>query len=108
MSSVPTLIAADETFHDILLDELPATIGRAQHANVSVADRWVSRLHCQIQVVDDDVIVRDLGSSHGTFVNGERVTETVLRSGDRLGVGLTSFVTWLEHDRVTLAMSTAG
>ncbi len=108
MSALSTLNAVDETCREIPMAELPVTIGRARDASVSVPDRWVSRFHCQIQVVDDDVVVRDLDSSHGTFVNGVRVTETVLQSGDRLGVGLTSFVAMLDQHSVTLAMSTAG
>ena len=108
MSALSTLTATDEICHDIPFEELPATIGRAEDASVCVLDRWVSRLHCKIEFADDSLVVRDLGSSHGTFVNGARVNETVLKSGDRLGVGLTSFVATLNQDRVTLSVSSAG
>ncbi len=38
------------------------------------------------------LVVRDLGSVHGTYVNGSRVTEAVLSAGDQLALGLTTFL----------------
>jgi len=63
-------------------------VGRSQSCDVSIADPSVSRRHAQIVVVSGKVSVGDLGSSNGTFVNGERVDESApLRSGDVLGLG---------------------
>jgi pSer/pThr/pTyr-binding forkhead associated (FHA) protein len=86
---------------------LPAIIGRAGDVEIPVPDRWVSRRHCCIERTDDVVVIRDLGSSHGTFVNGERVDQAVLQTGDRLGVGLTSFTARVDEQRVTLESSPA-
>lgn len=108
MNASPSLSVAENSFLEIPLAELPATIGRAGDAQVTVMDRWVSRHHCRIERAGETVVVRDLGSSHGTFVNGHRVDETELKSGDQIGVGLTSFVTTLGHHSVTLALSSAG
>ncbi len=108
MNPSPALSVAENSLLEIPLAELPATIGRARDANVSVTDRWVSRHHCRIEREGEAIVVRDLGSSHGTFVNGHRVDETVLQSGDQLGVGLTSFLTTFDHHGVTLAFSSAG
>jgi pSer/pThr/pTyr-binding forkhead associated (FHA) protein len=63
------------------------TIGRAATCELRVPLLSVSRRHCQIVVEGDTVTVKDLGSSNGTFVNNKRVTEQVLKPGDRLVVG---------------------
>ena len=70
----------------------PVTVGRAQAADLIVTDRWVSRRHCQLYQSDGEIVVRDLESTHGTFLNGKRVTEAVLRPGDEIRIGLTSLV----------------
>jgi pSer/pThr/pTyr-binding forkhead associated (FHA) protein len=49
------------------------TVGRDANNTLSIPDSSVSQSHCEIFVYNEDVIVRDLGSSNGTFVNGERL-----------------------------------
>jgi predicted component of type VI protein secretion system len=56
-----------------------------------VQDPWVSRLHCEIEDADGKICVRDLGSKHGVFLNGLRVTYAQLNPGDRLTLGTTCF-----------------
>jgi len=73
------------------LDTLPARIGRHEDAEIRVTDQWVSRFHCEIDEADGLIRVRDLDSKHGVFVNGSRVTDARLESGDTLTVGMTSF-----------------
>lgn len=65
-------------------------IGRIASAHVQIDDPRVSRMHAVIEVVPQDVIVIDLGSSEGTHVNGVRVTKQRLASGDRLLLGATT------------------
>lgn len=77
--------------HRIRLEALPATLGRSPQADVHLDDRWTSRFHCEISQVGGTLVVRDLQSKHGTFVNGEQVGEVHLLPGDRLTVGLSSF-----------------
>jgi adenylate cyclase len=63
-------------------------LGRSTTANVRLADREVSRKHSQIDKEDDDYVLRDLGSSNGTFVNGKRIFgPTKLKDGDEVVVG---------------------
>ena len=51
-------------------------------------DGAVSRAHCQVAVVGDDVVVTDLGSTNGTFIDGQRIDGTVpLTEGGSLRVG---------------------
>jgi pSer/pThr/pTyr-binding forkhead associated (FHA) protein len=74
----------------ITVKTLPAIVGRDAKAGVCIADQWVSRIHCQLYQHGGSLAVRDLGSKHGTFVNGMRVQETILLPGNRLSLGRTS------------------
>lgn len=75
----------------IAAEDLPALIGRGDEADIALHDPWVSRRHCEIDVVDGQCIVRDVGSKHGVCVNGRTVQTSPLRSGDSLCVGLQVF-----------------
>ena len=57
-----------------------------------IDDRWLSRQHCHLFTVDGVLFVRDLGSRHGTFVNGQAIRESQVLPGDELCVGLTHFI----------------
>lgn len=67
------------------------TVGRAGGCAISLPeDTFVSSLHARVYASDGGVLVEDLGSTNGTFVNQTRVTATVpLARGDRLKVGNT-------------------
>ena len=76
---------------EIVVTRFPAVLGRAPEAQVPVSDCWASRLHCVLERADGTLRVRDLGSRHGTWVNGALVSEACLQPGDRLTVGITTF-----------------
>lgn len=80
----------------IVVDRFPVELGRGQDVNIRIDDCWLSRHHCRIDAVDGMLQVRDLGSRHGTYVNGQNVTEAKLLPGDELQVGLTNFVAQYE------------
>lgn len=63
------------------------TIGRASKNDISLPDRTASKQHAIVGRVKGRVVVKDLGSRNGTFVNGEKVEKAVLLSGDRLKIG---------------------
>lgn len=67
------------------------TVGRAPGCGVSLAaDSFTSQLHARLYLRDGTVWVEDLGSTNGTWLNGERLnTPTRIRKGDRLQVGST-------------------
>ncbi|MFN2243315.1 MAG: FHA domain-containing protein [Anaerolineae bacterium] len=66
----------------------PVTIGRQDQCEVQVAGTWVSRRHARLAWTGTGYIVEDLGSTNGTFVNGEQVSgPRMLQSGDRLQLG---------------------
>jgi pSer/pThr/pTyr-binding forkhead associated (FHA) protein len=88
-----------ESGREICVRRLPLTIGRGEEADLPIADRWVSRLHCEIFERDGALALRDLGSRHGTQVNGEVVAEARLRPGDKICVGLTTLVAKYELEQ---------
>lgn len=69
------------------LDRHIINIGRRLDNNLVLDDSRVSRLHCQIRLRHGKYVVYDLNSSSGTFVNGVKVVEQVLQSGDVLSIG---------------------
>ena len=80
---------------DISGNEYPLTksvtnIGRGVDADIQIADSGASRLHCAI-VLGSQVIVRDLGSTNGTTVDGQRISEAVLQDGSIIKLGNTTF-----------------
>ena len=67
------------------------TYGRSKDADVTVANDTVSARHCELTQVDGRFTLKDLNSTNGTFVNGERITVTSLSSGDRVHLGTAGF-----------------
>jgi hypothetical protein len=69
-------------------------IGRDESADIVVDDAGVSRRHSEIRVTNDGPhlvsSIRDLNSTNGTFVNGDRITSQRLEDGDRITLGRTS------------------
>src|SRR4051812_3751665 len=59
-------------------------VGRDSRCDVRIASPRVSRFHCSLSRHRDEIIVRDLGSTNGTLINGRRTTTGRLRSGDQL------------------------
>ncbi len=68
------------------------SLGRHPNNTHQVLDRIVSKEHCHIDFVDGRYVLKDLGSLNGTFVNGERVSEKALQSGDEITLGSTRVV----------------
>lgn len=68
------------------------TVGRTARADFIVNAALVSRLHCRL-VADKShqLVVEDLGSRNGTFVNGRKIDRATLKTGDRLRVGRVEF-----------------
>ena len=76
-----------------ILAEQTIKIGKLSSSHVRIDDDSVSRMHAVVEVAGpDDVVILDLGSTTGTFVNGERVTKQRLRTGDRIRLGAVTVV----------------
>src|SRR3982751_3554838 len=72
---------------NIVLNRTPFTVGRKVDKDLVIADPRVSRDHAQIVQEGVEFFLQDLGSKHGTFVNGERIQRQKLERGDRLEFG---------------------
>ncbi len=70
----------------------PIVIGRDPDTGLQIVDKGVSRQHAEIFRVGEMVFIRDLGSRNGTFINGEKLEEELLREGDQVRVGTTQLV----------------
>ncbi len=70
----------------------PLTIGRDEDCDLSLQDKGASRQHAEVFKIGDMCFIRDLESKNGTFVNDNRVTEEMLRDGDRIQIGGTVIV----------------
>lgn len=65
-------------------------LGRSSNAEIRLdsTDQYISRRHCLLKIDGSSVLLEDLNSSNGTFVNGERITaETLLENGSFIGLG---------------------
>src|SRR4026208_562560 len=62
-------------------------IGRSSDLDMVLVEDMVSRRHAKISSTDAEVYIQDLGSTNGTFVNGEKVSRSRLQEGDRILVG---------------------
>ena len=71
----------------IVLDKPLFTIGRRSTADLDLHPADVSRKHAEIAWDGDQYVLRDVGSSHGTYVNGRRVLTHSLADGDRIRLG---------------------
>lgn len=63
------------------------TVGRVEDNTFQIADSSVSSHHAEIFLRGTNIVVKDLNSTNGTFINGEKITETVLQPGQTLRFG---------------------
>src|SRR5436189_4433295 len=63
------------------------TVGRVEDNAFQIPETSVSSHHAEIILKGNDVVVKDLNSTNGTFINGEKVTESVLKPGQVLKFG---------------------
>src|SRR5260370_37409191 len=71
----------------IAVDHVPFTIGRKPDKDLMVTDTRVSRDHAVIETEGGAFVVMDVGSSGGTFVNGEKINRRKLNSTDPVEIG---------------------
>jgi pSer/pThr/pTyr-binding forkhead associated (FHA) protein len=73
---------------DIVIDRFPFLLGRHPECDHQLYHPLVSRRHCRLTQADGQVVVHDLQSKNGTFVNGNRVSDVgILRDGDEINLG---------------------
>ncbi len=71
--------------HDLKVDK--TTVGRLEDNTFQIAEPSVSSHHCEILLRGNDVIIKDLNSTNGTFIDGEKITESPLKPGQVLRLG---------------------
>ncbi|HMN41733.1 MAG TPA: FHA domain-containing protein [Phycisphaerales bacterium] len=81
------MVTGDGKSRELPAMHLPISIGRGDDCKLRVPVAAVSRRHCELAEEDDELVVRDLKSSNGTFVNKERVKTRELIPGDLISVG---------------------
>jgi diguanylate cyclase (GGDEF)-like protein len=69
------------------LNRAQCIVGRSSKADIQVDQEAVSRTHCKIVNTGKEILLRDTGSTNGTYVNDELIDEYVLRDGDYIKVG---------------------
>ncbi len=88
-----TVSAGADLGKEFVLASLPARVGRGSEASIRLdGDLGVSRRHAEIYEQDGTLRIRDLQSTHGTQVNGLRIQDQSLSTGDRIQVGLTELM----------------
>ncbi len=71
--------------HELNVDR--TTIGRVEDNLFQIAESSISSHHCEVLLRGSDVVIKDLNSTNGTFINGEQITESVLKPGQTLRLG---------------------
>jgi len=71
--------------HELTVDR--TTIGRVEDNTFHIQDASVSSHHCEVHLRGSDILIRDLNSTNGTFINNDKVSEAVLKPGQTLRLG---------------------
>lgn len=86
----------DGNRRDVPVTQETLTLGRRPDCDLRIPFLEVSRRHCELRLGDGEVLLKDLNSSNGTFVNGKRVSEVKLQPGDRIKIGPVVFVVQID------------
>ena len=71
--------------HELTVDR--TTIGRVEDNTFHIQDASVSSHHCEVHLRGAEILIRDLNSTNGTFINNEKISEAVLKPGQTLRLG---------------------
>src|ERR671922_3097657 len=76
----------DEPSQEFLLNKPLVTLGRATTNDIVLPQGRVSRNHAKVQCTEDGIILTDLNSANGVWVNGQKITETKIQPGDTINI----------------------
>ena len=79
-------------------------MGRGKEAKISLDDARCSRIHCSILFWDDIFVIRDMGSSNGTFLNGDKIDVARLNPNDTIKIGDTEISVAAEASSIDATM----
>ncbi|MGB9067586.1 MAG: SpoIIE family protein phosphatase [Candidatus Acidiferrales bacterium] len=90
MPNAPRLVVIDPngSRRDVAIATFPFRIGRQAGNELTLRDSRVSRQQAQITEVSGTMVLEDMGSSHGTFVNGEKILRHELKASDQIDFGV--------------------
>ncbi|MBT8492456.1 MAG: sigma 54-interacting transcriptional regulator [Deltaproteobacteria bacterium] len=89
-SWVLKLVGPDGEVQQFSVGARPITVGAHRECDIILDDPKVSRKHAQLSAKPDGVVIRDLGSTNGTWWQGSRITEVVVANGSQIRFGATS------------------
>lgn len=92
MSVSLVMVTADGKQKEIPLTRQVQVIGRQTDCQIRIPTSAVSRHHCELTVNENRVLLRDLGSSNGSYVNRKRISQQELAPGDLICIGELVFV----------------
>lgn len=98
MDAALIAVKSDGSQNEVAFKSDGLVIGRDRGCSVRVPVPSVSRRHCKISAEDGTLVIRDLGSSNGTFVNRKQIEESELNAGDLISVGPVVFVVRLDGE----------
>ena len=75
-------------------------LGRGREADVRLQADGISRKHARVRLEGEGVVFEDLGSTNGSFINGERVMHHALVEGDKLQIGTSVILKFTYHDEL--------
>jgi DNA-binding NtrC family response regulator len=77
---------------EVAVDVDPVVVGRDPNTQIVMTDPEVSSLHCELRATNEGILVKDLGSTNGTFIGAVRVREVVVTTTCELTVGQSSLI----------------
>ncbi len=96
------LVRRDKSQVEVPVRHASEIIGRHTDCKIRIPDASVSRQHCELSIKEGKVVLRDLGSSNGTYVNRRRISQTELAPGDLLAIGKFVFVVRVDGRPATI------
>jgi len=91
MAASLILVRADGRQSEIPL-RTRAIIGRQTDCQIRIPSAGISRHHCELTLADGKILLRDMGSSNGTYVNRQKIQQSQVAAGDLIGIGDMVFV----------------
>ena len=82
------------------LEDGTTTFGRTQESDIQINDTRISRQHMSIDVDGETIILKDLGSTNGTYVNGKRVQNISLKDGDKIQISSATIIKFAYQDKL--------
>lgn len=96
--------------NEIFTVDKKASLGRDASCDISIPVEHLSRRHAEVEVIGGKLLVRDLDSSNGTYLNGKEITESYAKSGDKIKLDVITFevIGPAEDPNKTIIRSTAS